>query len=112
MVGVSSTIERAGNEDLREKVTFYCTYGAPKAEKQPHINHSKVSAFPTRRRPRPLRTKRMGARASTPTSSSMDFEIKKTDEEWRAQLSPEEFKVIRGKGTERPRSGEYDKAST
>ena len=68
-----------------------------------------MSAKPTATA-RALLPKRMGARASTPTES-MDFEIKKTDEEWRAQLSPEEFKVIRGKGTERPRSGEYDKAS-
>lgn len=39
----------------------------------------------------------------------MDFPITKTEEEWRKELSPEEYKVIRGKGTERPRSGEYDK---
>lgn len=34
-------------------------------------------------------------------------EVDKTDEEWRSQLSPERYEVLRHKGTERPWSGEY-----
>jgi len=37
------------------------------------------------------------------------FPLKKTDDEWRAQLGEEEFRVLREKGTEPARTGEYDK---
>jgi peptide-methionine (R)-S-oxide reductase len=38
----------------------------------------------------------------------MMTKVQKTETEWRAELSPEEYRVLREKGTERAFSGEYD----
>ncbi|KAF9531715.1 peptide methionine sulfoxide reductase msrB [Crepidotus variabilis] len=39
----------------------------------------------------------------------MSNTIKKSEAEWQAVLSPEQFRVLREKGTERPGTGEYNK---
>jgi hypothetical protein len=45
--------------------------------------------------------------------SNNEFEVKKTEEEWRTILTPEQYKVLRQHGTERahtsPLDKEYDK---
>jgi peptide-methionine (R)-S-oxide reductase len=42
----------------------------------------------------------------------MTTKVTKTDAEWKAELSPEEYKVLRKAATERPWSGEYVETKT
>ena len=40
------------------------------------------------------------------------YDVSKTDEQWRSELSPDEYAVLRQAGTERPFVGEYTNTTT
>lgn len=54
----------------------------------------------------------IGSSISSQATRTMSFSaapsVQKTEEEWRAILNPEQFRILRQKGTERAGSGEYE----
>ncbi|WP_317129296.1 peptide-methionine (R)-S-oxide reductase MsrB [Flavobacterium arcticum] len=41
-------------------------------------------------------------------AKNRNFEVYKTDAEWQAELTPEQYDILRNKATERPHTGEYN----
>ena len=43
----------------------------------------------------------------TMTPSDREYAVRKSEDEWKVELSPQEYHVLRQAGTERPYTGEY-----
>ncbi len=56
----------------------------------------------------PANTNTNTTNASPEKQKNMSKAIQKTEEEWKKTLSPEQYYVLREKGTERPGTGEYN----
>ena len=44
--------------------------------------------------------------------STREYKVVKTEQEWKAQLTPQEYEVLRRQGTERAWTGEYNDTKT
>ncbi|KAI4134544.1 MAG: hypothetical protein LQ347_001419 [Umbilicaria vellea] len=51
----------------------------------------------------------IGSLFTSSNSNNMSYPLQKDDDEWRAVLNKEQFRVLRGKGTEAAYTGVYDK---
>ena len=55
-----------------------------------------------------LTTKNKKSLVKTKEGENMDKPVIKSEEEWKKELTPEQYKVLREKGTERAFTGKYD----
>lgn len=70
-----------------------------------NIHHMRLFSLLTRAKPSlPLSAATFTSSATTMTDGSKQ----KPESEWRAILSPEQFRILRQKGTESPGTGKYD----
>ncbi|KAF1349839.1 methionine-R-sulfoxide reductase-like protein SelR [Delphinella strobiligena] len=77
------------------------TFRAAPAPLRPALQPTAIRSMPT--------IPFLGALFGTSAASSMTYPHQKNKDEWQAQLSPEQFRVLREKGTEAPFVGKYDK---
>ncbi|GLJ24859.1 hypothetical protein SUGI_0475410 [Cryptomeria japonica] len=80
---------------------------AYKSRSSTHIHLTKLRIQPMFKFLAGLGKNRSGSAFASTGSDSMA--VQKSEDEWRAILSPEQFRILRQKGTEFPNTGEYNK---
>ncbi len=98
----TTTIEPATTD---EKSGWANTVTEPKKEQKP--NNSTIPASDTS--PTSVAKIKPQPQFEPITKSQTSKKIVKTDAEWKAILSPEEYQILRQKGTERAFTGKFDK---
>ncbi|XP_013642967.2 peptide methionine sulfoxide reductase B2, chloroplastic isoform X2 [Brassica napus] len=81
----------------------------PFARSPSKLNLLPLPASPSSFPPLRLRSRGFHGGRVTAMSSPAPGSVNKPEEEWRAILSPEQFRILRQKGTEYPGTGEYNK---
>src|SRR5881398_1964153 len=66
------------------------------------------SSSPDRASRGSMATPGMTMRGNEPMTDTKTAKVEKTETEWRRELTPMQYKVLREKATERPFSGEYE----
>ncbi|RKF81041.1 Peptide methionine sulfoxide reductase B3 [Golovinomyces cichoracearum] len=74
------------------------------------LERRQILHFPTQRRALKSMTafQFLSSFLSSNSSSSMSYPVQKSEEEWQAILSKEQFRVLRKQGTEAPFTGQFD----
>ncbi|XP_022748617.1 peptide methionine sulfoxide reductase B5-like [Durio zibethinus] len=97
---LNSSLETASNSVLTCKTRLRFPFSSPRAITCP-ISSSGFGSF--------LHQSKRRFRGSVVVAMAASGSVQKSEEEWRAILSPEQFQILRQKGTEYPGTGEYDK---
>lgn len=97
---------------MKQKVVLISVLAAVIAAIAVAIGCARAASTGNSAKPDPLPTPAR-ASANRQASASDDVfdgkRIEKTEEEWKAELTPEQFYILRQEGTEKPYTGEYDK---